>query len=108
MNVVRRRLLLTLAAAPACARAQTPPYVQGSKRRLGVIYFPSKKVIDSFPNKPGPLASLGWVEGSTLEKVKRYADGDAERFEPLARDLVAQRVDVLLSSGVPCTRAMQK
>jgi len=108
MDTLRRRLLLGLAAVPLAAYGQTPPFAQGVKKRLGVIYFPSKKVVDSFPYDPTPLASLGWVEGRTLEKVKRYADRDAARFEPLARELVAAGVDVLLSSGVPCTRAMQK
>jgi putative ABC transport system substrate-binding protein len=108
MNVLRRRILLSMATVSLAARGQTPPYTPGTKKRLGVIYFPSKKVIDSFPHDSSAYAALGWVEGRTLEKVKRYADGDAARFEPLARELVAERVDVLLSSGVPCTRAMQK
>jgi putative tryptophan/tyrosine transport system substrate-binding protein len=79
----------------------------GTQRRLGVVYFAGKQAVDSVPYDPGPLASHGWILGRNLEKVRRFADGDAERFGPLARELVAARVDVLLGSGVPCVRAMQ-
>src|SRR5689334_5658049 len=104
----RRRLLLAILAAPLAAGGQTPAYTPGTRRRLGVIYLPERETIESLPHNAAPLAALGWVEGSTLEKVKRYAEGDPTRFDALARDLVAQKVDVLLASGVPCVRAMQK
>lgn len=107
MNTFRRRIVLALASVPLWARAQ-PMVAPGTKKRLGVIYFPGREVIDSFPYDPRPLASYGWVLGRNLEKVRRFCDGDASRFEPLARELVAERVDVLLSAGIPCTRAMQK
>ena len=108
MDSLRRSLILAILALPFAARGQTPAYVPGAKRRLGVIYLPDREFIESMPHNPQPLAALGWVEGKTLEKVKRYAEGDATRFEHLARQLVAERVDVLLAAGVPCTQAMQK
>lgn len=106
MNPLRRTILIAIATVPVLARGQAPS-AQGMKR-LGVVYFPSREVVESFPYDPKPMAALGWVLGRNLEKVKRYADGDASRFEPLGRELVAARVDVILSAGVPCTRAMQK
>ena len=108
MNGHRRRLLFGIGALPLLAQGQARPIAPGTKKRLGVVYLPSREVIESFPYDPKPLASFGWVLGRNLEKVKRYADGDASRFEPLGRELVAARVDVILSAGVPCTRAMQK
>ena len=107
MNPLRRSIILGLAITPIIA-PQASPYVAGSKRRLGVVYLPPRAVVESIPYDAGPLAALGWIEGRTFEKVRRFAGGDATQFEPLARELVAERVDVLLASGVPCTRAMQK
>jgi len=108
MDVLRRSLVLAIAAVPFGAAAQTPPYVAGTKRRLGVVYLAQRSFIESLPYDARPLAALGWVEGQTLEKVKRYTEDDRSRLDALARELAAERVDVLLSSGVPCTRAMQK
>ena len=105
---LRRRLLLALAAAPLVAYAQTPAYAPGRRKRLGVIYLPNKEVIDSVPHKPGAMEALGWIEGQTFDHVKRYAEGDPSMFEHLARQLVADKVDVMLAAGIPCTRAMQK
>ena len=106
MNLARRSIVFGLAALASAPWAS--PYVPGSRRRLGVIYLPPREVVESIPYDGAPLAAHGWVEGRTLEKVKRYAEGDATRFGALARELVAERVDVLLASGVPCTRAMQR
>ena len=104
----RRQLLIAIAGLPFGAYAQTPAYAPRAKRRLGVIYLPNREVIESIPHNAAPLAALGWIEGQTLDHVKRYAEGDPKMFDFLARQLVAEPVDVLLAAGVPCTRAMQK
>ena len=103
----RRHLLFAIASLPFGAAAQVPPYVPGAKRRLGVIYLPSRELVEA-SYEGSALAALGWVEGRTLDHVKRYAEGDATKFDALARQLVVERVDVLLAAGLPCTRAMQK
>ena len=108
MSTRRRRFLLGIGVIPFLARSEDAPVAPGMKKYLGVLYFPSQVFIDSIPYDPAPLASFGWILGRNLEKVRRFADGDDSRFEPLARELVAARVDVLLSAGVPCTRAMQR
>jgi len=108
MDLLRRRLVAAILATPLGSVAQAPPYVPGTKRRIGVIYLPSREAVESVPRKKGHLEALGWIEGVTLDHVKRYADGDATLFDQLARQLVAGNVDVLLAAGVPCTRAMQK
>lgn len=101
----RRRLVLALFALPLGAGA-TP--AARAKKRLGVAYLPGRDVIESVQHDWSAYHAFGWYEGRTLDKVKRYADFDESRFDLLARELVAERVDVLLASGVPCTRAMQK
>lgn len=108
MNGLRRSIVLALASVPLAPTPWASPYVPGSRRRLGVIYLPPREIVESIPHDSAPLAAHGWVEGRTLEHVKRYAEGDASRFDALARELVAEPVDVLLAAGVPCTRAMQR
>lgn len=108
MNRLRRSIVLALATAPFASTPRATPYVPGSKRRLGVIYMPPREIVESMPYDAAPLAAHGWVEGRTLETVKRYADRNASRFDALARELVEERVDVLLAAGIPCSRAMQR
>lgn len=105
MDGIRRRILLGLAGAPLLAHGQGS--ASGVRKRLGVVYLFSQKIIDSIPYDPKPLASFGWVLGRNLEKVRRFADDDPTRFEPLGRELVAERVDVIFTAGVVATRAMQ-
>jgi putative ABC transport system substrate-binding protein len=107
MNRLRRSFLV-LAAAPWVARAQTPAYAPGTRKRIGGIRMGDKPSPESRRHTNPALAALGWVEGQTLDHVARYAEGDATRLDHLARQLVAERVDLLLASGVPSTRAMQR
>jgi putative tryptophan/tyrosine transport system substrate-binding protein len=51
------------------------------------------------------LRDLGWVEGRDLVYELRFADNQPERLPPLAADLVALRVDLLTTHGIPGTRA---
>jgi putative tryptophan/tyrosine transport system substrate-binding protein len=51
------------------------------------------------------LRELGYVEGKNLIIESRWADGNYERLSALARDLVGLKVDLILTSGTPGTRA---
>jgi putative ABC transport system substrate-binding protein len=51
------------------------------------------------------LRQLGWVEGQNLRIEARYADGQPDRLPALARELVAQRCDVILAVGSGAMRA---
>jgi ABC-type uncharacterized transport system substrate-binding protein len=51
------------------------------------------------------LRDLGYVEGTNLIIESRWADGNYERLPALARDLVGLKVDLILTSGTPGTRA---
>lgn len=61
--------------------------------RLGVLYH-----ADTF-NQPfqQAMSDRGWEEGRNLVVVARRAGGDPSRFPALARELVAERVDVILA-----------
>jgi putative ABC transport system substrate-binding protein len=102
--VKRRDVLVALAAAlgPGIGRASDPP-----PKRLGVLFMPDEKTVMTGYD-PKPYESFGWYEGRTLVKIRKFADWDETRLEPLARELAAARPDVLLTAGLAATRAMQK
>ena len=51
------------------------------------------------------LRELGWVEGRDLLIVWRFADNQPERLPALAAELVGERIDLLVTHGIPGTRA---
>jgi putative ABC transport system substrate-binding protein len=42
------------------------------------------------------MRALGWVDGQTIRSIVRYDGGDPSRFSPLAAELVALGIDVLV------------
>ncbi len=54
------------------------------------------------------MRELGWLEGKYVEYQFAFADGDVGRLDDLASELVARKVDVILSGGPPQTRAAQR
>ena len=51
------------------------------------------------------LRERGYVEGANLVIEYRSAEGDAERFPELARQLVASGCDLIVTRGTPAARA---
>lgn len=91
--------LLGLALPLAPAEAQQPQRVY----RVGLLNFAS-----SLPNPVSSpinvrlverLAELGFREGKNLVVERRWADGDFDRVQPLAAELVQARVDVIVTVG---------
>ncbi len=109
--IERRTFLATIAggllAVPLAAGAQQPSTVA----RVGFLYFGSRK---------GPVASgrytaflegmreLGYVEGQNLTIEARFADSKPERVSDLAADLVRSKVDVIVATGSPTYRVLQR
>jgi putative tryptophan/tyrosine transport system substrate-binding protein len=54
------------------------------------------------------LAALGHVEGQNIVIEYRYAEGQAERYDALAAELVNLPVDVLVARGSRSTQAAQQ
>jgi putative ABC transport system substrate-binding protein len=51
------------------------------------------------------LHRLGYVEGDNLQLESRWAEGKYDRLPQLAADLVASKIDVLVTHGTPGARA---
>ena len=54
------------------------------------------------------LRDHGYIEGKTAQVEYRWAEGKLDRLPELAADLVRQKVDVIVTHGVPTTRAAKQ
>src|SRR4051812_39652866 len=45
------------------------------------------------------LGELGWVNGSSVAILYRWADGKSDRFDDIAKEFVKLKVDVILTAG---------
>jgi putative tryptophan/tyrosine transport system substrate-binding protein len=101
----RRQLMALLGGGatllPIATRAQgTTP------ARLGYLWIGARGTDPS--NLPGlsqGLADKGYVVGKTILIEERYADGHDERVPDLVAELLALKVDVLLTPGTPISLA---
>ena len=54
------------------------------------------------------LRDLGWVEGQNFKLSFAFADGDLQRLDGLAVDLVTQKIDLIMASESAATRAARR
>jgi putative tryptophan/tyrosine transport system substrate-binding protein len=98
-------LLAAPLAAPLAAEAQPP----GKVYRVG---FLGNSTAALEANLVGPfregLRELGYVEGRNIAIEYRWAEGQYERFPVLIADLLAQKVDVIVTAGTPASLAVKK
>jgi putative ABC transport system substrate-binding protein len=98
-------LTLSLVAAPLVAQAQQP----GKVHRIG---FLGNSTAALEANLVGPfregLRDLGYVEGRSVLIEYRWAEGKYERFPALISELLALKVDVIVTAGTPATLAVKK
>jgi len=94
-----------LCAATIGVRAQPADRVY----RVGILRPTSApQTLDPFSAEvvmPKALARMGYLEGRNFHLVLRYAEGDLQRLPVLARDLVQQRVDVIVAVAPAAVRA---
>jgi len=109
--MMRRREFMTLlgvaAAWPLAARAQ-----QGERvRRIGVLAA-GTEADQASQAQVGALrdglAKLGWVEARNLRIDLRFGGGDADRIRAFAAELVTLVPEVIVTSGVEATLALQR
>jgi putative tryptophan/tyrosine transport system substrate-binding protein len=109
---MRRREFIALiggaaAAWPLAARAQQADRM----RRIGVLISyaeddPETKVrLAAF--RQG-LEKRGWSEGHNVQIEPRFAAGGSDKYESLAKELVATQPDVILAHTTPVAVALQR
>ncbi len=118
-----------LTASASCSRALTAStscFLVGILLALGVLITPvdaaaeaERKVdrigvLDVVPEASNAanvrafrqgLKELGYVEGQNLMIEYRSADGRADRFPALAREMVRRKIDVIMTRGTPAALA---
>ena len=102
---MRRREFITLLSSaavslPFAARAQEKVWRIGMLETTGENVKPAD--IDAF--RKG-LRELGYVEGKNLTIAYRSADGRPERFSALAAEVIALKVDLIVTRGTPAAVA---
>ena len=90
-------LIGTAVAGPLAARAQESKGVP----RVGVIWHTgnAEEAGPYFRALEQGLKDLGYFDGRTIKLEHRFANEIPERFEPLAAELTALKVDVLVADS---------
>ena len=95
----------SLLVAPLAAEAQQG----GEVYRVG---FLGNSTAALEANLVGPfregLRELGYVEGQNIAIEYRWAEGQYERFPALIAELLARKVDVIVTAGTPASLAVKK
>src|SRR5262245_18593490 len=111
---MRRREFVTFLGASAAASAW-PMAARGQQaervRRIGVLMTGGENdpVYESRVSAfTRALADLGWTDGRNVRMDLRWAGGDINRIQALARELVALQPDIIVASSTPPTIALQR
>ena len=105
----RREFVSLLGGATAARPLAAQVQMRATLSHLGYLWLGSADEEDS--TKRGlrqGLRDLGYVEGRDIIIEYRYADGHEERLATLVDELVAAKVDVILSPGSVVTRAVKQ
>jgi putative ABC transport system substrate-binding protein len=109
---MRRRDVLP---AIACAAAAWPLTVWPQSRDrtplIGVLFPLSENDPEQMQRRAAlqdALARLGYIDGRTARIAYRYAGGEQARFEPLAKEIVALRPDVIFVQASGFAAALQR
>ena len=105
----RRRLLIALGAGaltPLASRAQQSP------AKVPRIAFLGNSTAALEANLVGPfragLRDLGYVEGRNIVLEYRWAEGNYDRLPELIAELIALKVDVIVTAGTPAALAVKR
>lgn len=104
----RRRLVLAAIACAAATCLAGPPLPRRGPWRIGWLSPVRAHHANPYAEEFAPaMQALGYIEGRDFIVEKRSAEGHYERLPALARELVAQGVDLLISTASNATRAAQ-
>lgn len=104
----RRDFLLLLAAAVAAPAAAMAQQV-GKRPRIGFLGNSTASLEANLlnPFRDG-LREFGYVEGQNVSIEYRWAEGSYGRLPALIAELIAAKVDVIVTAGTPAALAVRK
>jgi len=106
----RRAVISLLAGAavwPLGARAQQPDRM----RRIGVLMGWDERDQEAQSNLAAfvqELGQLGWTDGRNMRIDYRWSNGDVNRMQIFAKELVGSAPDAILAHTTPVTAALQR
>ena len=107
----RRKILVALGASALAVPFGVIAQQQGKVWRIGFLWESGQSDLDSVQKyeafKAGMFA-LGYVEGKNIAFEHRSAQNDPARLSPLAAELLAAKVDLIVSTGTPSAEAARK
>ena len=109
MKIRAAGLVTTVAFGILLAPLATQAQQSGKVHRIG---FLGNSTAALEANLVGPfregLRDLGYVEGRNVLIEYRWAEGKYERFPALIAELIAMKIDVIVTAGTPATLAVKK
>jgi putative ABC transport system substrate-binding protein len=106
----RRRFLTLLAGAAAGGSNKVGAQQQASSlRRIGALWSLSETNPDMHARLTQfnqGLVRLGWLEGKNIHLDGRFAAGETDRFESLAKALVASKPEAIVAQSTPVALAL--
>jgi len=98
----RRAFVRGLAAGLVIAPFPVAAIPQGAARRVGWLHLGRPWSLNPVRDA---LKELGWIEGRNLIIDTRFADNEIDRLPALAAELVALKVDVIVTQSTPAAIA---
>jgi putative tryptophan/tyrosine transport system substrate-binding protein len=107
--ISRRRLLRILLSGVLASPLAAFPQPSARVHRIGFLGTASASgYVSEVEAVRAGFRELGYVEGRNLVIEYRWADGDPERLRKLAAELVALKVDVIVTHAIPGARAAMR
>ncbi len=110
-TIGRREFIAGLGGAavawPLPLSAQQP----GRMRRIGVLMGYAENDPETKARLAGfrqGLEKLGWLEGRNIRTEYRFAAGQFDQHQPLAKEMVALQPEVILAQTTPIATALQR
>ncbi|HEY2966779.1 MAG TPA: ABC transporter substrate-binding protein [Casimicrobiaceae bacterium] len=107
--ITRRSVLLAGGIGLLIVRRQSRGQPAPMIRRVGMLFLASEAATAHFRAafKQG-MHDLGWLQGKNVEYRFVSANGDVDRLDALANELVGQKVEVIVAGSSAVTRAAQR
>ncbi len=107
--ITRRSFLLASGVGLLVAHPLSHGQPAATIRRVGSLSQASEaSVTHLYAAFTQGMRDFGWLEGQNVDYQFIYANGDFDRLDALASELIGQKVDVLLAGSPPSTRALQR
>ena len=102
-------LAILVVAVPLAVEVMAQAQQPGKIPRIGFLGNSTAALEENLvePFRQG-LRELGYVEGKNILIEYRWAEGKYDRFPALIGELVAQKVDIIVTAGTPASLAVKK